>query len=176
MRKLLCIIGLLFSVTTTYADELRTLKWQDMIPADAAPLPPPTVLHDLNQLADILAEETGPAAEQQYPNAPVVAELHGVRVKLPGYIVPLTIDESSRITEFLLVPYFGACIHVPPPPSNQIVYVHSEGGVAMGDMWQPYWIEGRLSVESFNSDMGSTGYRAEAEQVYRYEFDSPAIK
>lgn len=176
MRKLFCVIWLLCSVTAVYAGELRLLKWQDMIPADAPPLPPPAVLHDLNQLADILTEETGPAAEQQYPNAPVVPELHGLRVKLPGYIVPLTIDESSRITEFLLVPYFGACIHVPPPPSNQIVYVHSEGGVAMGEMWQPYWIEGRLKVESFSSDMGSTGYSAEAEQVYRYVFDSPAIK
>lgn len=176
MRKLICTTLLLCSVTTVYAGELRTLKWQDMIPVDAAPLPPPTVLHDLNQLADILAEETGSAAEQQYPNAPVVAELHGLRVKLPGYIVPLTIDDNSRITEFLLVPYFGACIHVPPPPSNQIVYVHSEGGVAMGDMWQPYWLEGRLKVESFDSDMGTTGYSAEAEQVYRYVFDSPAIK
>ena len=179
MRKLFCVIALLCSVTAVYAGELRTLKWQDMIPADAAPLPPPAALHDLNQLADmadILAAESAPAAQQQYPNAPVVAELHGLRVKLPGYIVPLTIDESSRITEFLLVPYFGACIHVPPPPSNQIVYVHSEGGVAMGDMWQPYWLEGRLKVESFDSDMGTTGYSAEAEQVYRYEFDSAALK
>lgn len=176
MRKIICATLLLCSVTGAYADELRTLKWQEMIPTDAPLLSPPAVLHDLNQLADILAEESGPAAEQQYPNAPVVAELHGLRIKLPGYIVPLSIDESSRITEFLLVPYFGACIHVPPPPSNQIVYVHSEGGVAMGDMWQPYWIEGRLSVESFNSDMGSTGYRAEAEQVYRYEFASSAVK
>lgn len=106
----------------------------------------------------------------------MVPELHGLTVKLPGYIVPLTIDDNSRITEFLLVPYFGACIHVPPPPSNQIVYVQSEGGVALGDMWQPYWIEGLLSVESFSSDMGDTGYRAEAFNIYPYVFDSPAIK
>lgn len=176
MRKMIWMMFLLCSVHSAYAEPLRTLKWEDMVPADAPPLPPPTALHDLNQLADLLAEETGPAAEQQYPNAPVVPELHGLTVKLPGYIVPLTIDDNSRITEFLLVPYFGACIHVPPPPSNQIVYVQSEGGVALGDMWQPYWIEGLLSVESFSSDMGDTGYRAEAYSIYPYVFESPAIK
>ena len=74
------------------------------------------------------------------------------------------------------MPYFGACIHVPPPPSNQIVYVFSEAGVPLGNMWQPYWIEGTLKVESLSSDMGETGYSAEAYQVYPYIFDSPAIK
>lgn len=176
MRNLCFITLLLCTFNLAFATELRTLKWEEMVPVDAAPLPPPQALHSLDQLADILAAESGPAAEQQYPNAPVVPELNGLNIKLPGYIVPLSIDDNSRITEFLLVPYFGACIHVPPPPSNQIVYVTSEGGVAMGDMWQPYWIEGTLSVESFSSDMGDTGYRAEAQQVYPYVFDSPAIK
>ena len=158
MRKILLTALLLGSLSTTFAAELRTLKWEEMVPADAPPLPPPAALHGFDQLADMLTE-SGPAAEQQYPNAPVVPELDGQQVKLPGYIVPLTIDDNSRITEFLLVPYFGACIHVPPPPSNQMVYVTSEGSVALGDMWQPYWIEGKLSVASFSSDMGDTGQR-----------------
>ena len=176
MQKIFWITLLLCSFNMAFATELRTLKWEEMVPADAPPLPPPTALHDLNQLGDILAQESGPAAEQQHPNAPVVPELDGLMVKLPGYIVPLVIDDNSRITEFLLVPYFGACIHVPPPPSNQIVYVFSEAGVPLGNMWQPYWIEGTLKVESLSSDMGETGYSAEAYQVYPYIFDSPAIK
>jgi hypothetical protein len=63
--------------------------------------------------------------------------------KLPGYIVPLEVSEEGRTTEFLLVPYYGACIHVPPPPSNQIVHIFSEMGVRVEDLYQPYWIEGR---------------------------------
>lgn len=176
MRKIICLALAICSFNVVYASDLRTLRWEEMVPADAPALPPPTALHDLNQLADVLAEETGPAAAQQHLNAPVVPELDGIKMKLPGYIVPLTIDDNSRVTEFLLVPYFGACIHVPPPPSNQIVYVTSEGGVALGEMWQPYWIEGKLSVQSFSSEMGDTGYQAIAEQIYPYVFDSPAIK
>lgn len=175
MRKTLCLILAVCSLSVAYADNLRTLRWEEMVPADAPPLLPSAPLHDLNQLADILSE-SGPVAAQQHPNAPVVAELNGIQMKLPGYIVPLTIDDNSRITEFLLVPYFGACIHVPPPPSNQMVYVISEGGVALGDMWQPYWVEGQLSVQSFSSDMGDTGYQAVADAIYPYVFDSPAVK
>ena len=176
MARIFCLILLACSLNLAYASELRTLRWEEMVPADAPPLPQPTALHDLNQLADVLAEESGPAAAQQYPNAPVVPELNGIAMKLPGYIVPLTIDDNSRVTEFLLVPYFGACIHVPPPPSNQMVYVTSEGGVALGEMWQPYWIEGQLSVQAFSSDFGDTGYQAVAEKIYPYVFASPAIK
>ncbi|HUH58399.1 MAG TPA: DUF3299 domain-containing protein, partial [Pseudomonadales bacterium] len=49
-------------------------------------------------------------------------------------------------------------------------------GVALGEMWQPYWIEGQLSVQAFSSDFGDTGYQAVAEKIYPYVFASPAIK
>jgi hypothetical protein len=77
----------------------------------------------------------------------VVKALDGQQVKLPGYIVPLEVSEEGRTTEFLLVPYYGACIHVPPPPSNQIVHIFSEMGVRVEDLYQPYWIEGKMQVK-----------------------------
>ena len=67
--------------------------------------------------------ESGPAAVQQSANAPVNTELDGKQVKIPGFIVPLDVAKDGTVSEFFLVPYFGACIHVPPPPPNQIVYV-----------------------------------------------------
>lgn len=165
---------LLCGFSTAYAEGLRTLEWEELVPANAPPLPPPVPLHDLDLLGEVLVdeygmEEFGPAAKQEHPNAPVVPELHGLRIKLPGFIVPLTIDDNERVTEFLLVPYFGACIHVPPPPSNQIIYVTYEGGVALDDTWQPFWIEGTLSVESFSSEMADTGYSATVQRMYPYE-------
>ena len=104
MRKTFWITLLLCSFNMALAGELRTLKWEEMVPADAPPLPPPTALHDLNQLADILAAESGPAAEQQHPNAPVVPELDGLKVKLPGYIVPLVIDDTVALRSFYWCP------------------------------------------------------------------------
>lgn len=169
MRGLLLAL-LLSCITPLWAAEPRALTWVEMIPADAPPQPAQQVpLHDLSQLADALAAEGGPAAAQQSPAAPVVQALDGQQIKLPGYIVPLDVTEEGRVTEFLFVPYFGACIHVPPPPSNQIVHVRSELGVLMDELSQPFWIEGPLKVEASTSDMGSAGYQMEAEKIYPYE-------
>jgi uncharacterized protein len=151
------------------AAEVRELTWSEMIPPDAPPqIIEARPMHDLSQLADALAE-SGPAAMQQSPAAPVVKTLDGQAVKLPGYIVPLDVTEEGRVIEFLLVPYFGACIHVPPPPSNQIVHVTAELGVLMDALYQPFWIEGPLKVEQTSSELAEAGYQMEAEKIYAYE-------
>lgn len=151
--------------------EVRELQWSDLIPEGAPPPPPPVALHDLSQLADALAAESGPATPQQSPAEPVVEALDGIRARLPGYIVPLAISEEGRVTEFLLVPYFGACIHVPPPPSNQIVHATSELGVKMDALYQPFWIEGPLRVEHASSELAEAGYRMDAQKIRIYELE-----
>src|SRR5450830_986191 len=110
-----------------------------------------------------------PAAKQDLPNAPVVQSLNGQHIRRPGYIVPLEVSEEGRTTEFLLVPYFGACIHVPPPPSNQIVHVKSEVGVKLDELYQPYWIEGAMQVKPSSSELADAGYQMDAEKIYIYE-------
>ncbi|WP_137888614.1 DUF3299 domain-containing protein [Pseudomonas sp. 2FE] len=152
------------------AAQVRELTWSELIPADAPAAPQAQApLHDLSQLADALAAESAPAATQQSPAAPVVKALDGQDVKLPGYIVPLDVTEEGRVTEFLLVPYFGACIHVPPPPSNQIVHVTSELGVLMDALYQPFWIEGPLQVQASSSELAEAGYQMDASKIYPYE-------
>ncbi|WP_375741262.1 DUF3299 domain-containing protein [Pseudomonas boanensis] len=168
MKRILLTL-LLIVTTPLWASEVRELTWSEMIPADAPPPPPPAAIHDLSQLSDALAAESGPAATQQSPSAPVVKALDGQEVKLPGYIVPLDVTEAGRVTEFLLVPYFGACIHVPPPPSNQIVHVTSELGVLMDALYQPFWIEGPLQVKPTSSELAEAGYQMEASKIYPYE-------
>jgi len=170
MRVALCFLLLLLNVAS--AASPRELTWDELIPADAPPqILQLTPMHNLNQLADVLnGVESGPAALQQYPNAPVVQSLNGKLIKLPGYIVPLDVTEAGRVPEFLLVPYFGACIHVPPPPSNQIVHVTTELGVPLDMLYQPFWVEGKLKVEKSTSDLAEVGYQMAADKVYIYEF------
>lgn len=143
------------------AEGPRDLAWSEMIPPNSPRLAQPVVSHD--------GGERGPLAPQSLPNAPVVAALDGQQIKLPGYIVPLENDAQGRVTEFLFVPYFGACIHVPPPPSNQIVHVQSPQGVVQEALHQPFWIEGRLKVQQTRSDLAETGYAMRAERIYPYE-------
>jgi uncharacterized protein len=86
-------------------------------------------------------------------------QVDGKRVRIPGFMVPLE-DGADGVDEFLLVPYFGACIHTPPPPPNQIVYVRMERGKRVRvNLWDPIWMEGELRVSEIESPYGAVGHQ-----------------
>lgn len=97
-------------------------------------------------------------------------EFNNVRVKLGGYIVPLDY-EKNLIKTFFFVPYYGACIHVPPPPPNQIIYVRTTKGLNIQDIYRPYSATGTLRIEKTEKDIGVSSYSLDAESVriYRQE-------
>lgn len=106
---------------------------------------------------------------EMFSQAPVVESLNGKRVRLPGFIVPLDMD-AKTISNFLLVPYYGACIHVPPPPANQTIHVETVGGAEYkGELFDAVWVTGTLSVKSMSSDLADAGYRIDADSVTLYE-------
>jgi uncharacterized protein len=89
-------------------------------------------------------------------------ELQGVingAARVPGYMVPLE-DNLEEVTEFLLVPYPGACIHVPPPPPNQIVHVIMEGNrKAQVRLWmEAVWVEGTLRLAEATTRDGALSF------------------
>ncbi len=93
--------------------------------------------------------------------------LNGKRIRVPGFIVPLD-DFQDVVKEFLLVPYFGACVHLPPPPPNQIVYVRMRGGRQKVSLFEPVWIEGVLMVKQVQSIYGAVGFQLVAERISPY--------
>lgn len=96
-------------------------------------------------------------------------KLNGVTVRVPGFMVPLE-DTETRVTEFLLVPYFGACIHVPPPPPNQMAHVlMMRNQVIDVNLWDPIWIVGKLTIKNVESPYGVVGYQVTGERVLPYE-------
>jgi hypothetical protein len=91
-------------------------------------------------------------------------------VRIPGFIVPLE-DSATEVTEFLLVPYVGACVHVPPPPPNQLVYVRMTAGKkATVDWWNPVWVHGRLRIASVESVYGAVGFQLEGVRIEPYKY------
>ena len=92
--------------------------------------------------------------------------LDGQAVRIPGYVVPLE-ESPEGLKEFLLVPYFGACIHSPPPPANQIIHVLPQTASKVRSM-EPVWISGTLQREKTDSYMGAAGYRMKAQKVEPY--------
>ena len=150
--------------------EIQEIEWDALIPEGWRP---DTLMEQYN--ADDLADDDPRAQELMeklqalWRESPVVPTLEGRRVKLPGFVVPLEMDEK-RIHEFLLVPYYGACIHVPPPPANQTVHVVSGGENAFeGELFDTVWVTGTLRVEATSSELAEAGYRLEDVRVAPYE-------
>src|SRR5262249_19070419 len=106
---------------------------------------------------------SGPLKQGDAP-APVVPALDGKRVRIGGSVVSLDFD-ATRVKEFLLVPFVGACIHVPPPPANQIVYVKSAEGFEVSGMFEPVWVTGTLKVTTAFTGLAEAGYSLDAETV-----------
>jgi hypothetical protein len=151
------------------ADGYSELTWDALIPADWRP----DILSEYNASEmsddDPRAVELMAQIKKLWKEAPVVEELDGKRVKLPGFVVPLE-NDGDKISLFLLVPYFGACIHVPPPPANQTVLVSTKKGKEFrGRLFDTVWVKGTLRVKSFSSDVGDSGYSLQADAIEDYE-------
>jgi hypothetical protein len=150
--------------------EVVELEWDALVPSDWRP---DSILADYDVAEfdddDPRAKELMAKLEAAWKASPVVPDLDGRQVRLPGFVVPLEAD-AQRIAEFLLVPYYGACIHVPPPPANQTVHVITAPGAEFeGQLFDTVWVTGTLKVEASSSDLAEAGYRIEAVSVEPYE-------
>lgn len=147
-------------------EDARMIDWDALLPDkeranfNAAP---PAAIHDY-------LGENGRAARQSGSIA-VNKSLAETKVKVPGFIVPLVMNETGVVTEFFLVPYVGACIHVPPPPPNQIVYVKlSKGGIRLGSLEDAYWVTGTLHTQSIGTRLATAAYTLDASRMELYKY------
>ncbi len=158
-----------FSVLLLAVAALLAQPTAGPVPAPSSEETPAKGTHDdpielsWRQLAG-LNYETGDLTE-------ILENADGKVVKVPGFTVPLE-DFAERATEFLLVPYVGACVHTPPPPPNQLVYIEmAEGKPTQLYGWDPIWIEGTLRIEMTESVYGSVGYVIEGTKLYPYDYN-----
>ena len=146
----------------------RTIGWEQLIPAGWDPYKDLKALN-LQSLKDNdpKADEALKKMRQMWDNAPINPLILGQNVRLPGYLVPLE-DLPEGLKEFLLVPYFGACVHSPPPPANQIVHVKLDQAVKRFRSMDTVWVTGTLSATKTDSHMGVASYRIDAKVVTPY--------
>ena len=165
MRVAIALCCLLVSMAS---HATRQLEWEELVPADYDPSQISSEIFDRiygeNAAPDSIADgdDKGQlmmdAIDKAWREAPLKSSLDGQQVRLPGYGVPLDGDET-HVREFLLVPYFGACIHTPPPPRNQIILVKMDGqGVPLDLAVDAMWLEGTLRVSSQDTEYGTAGY------------------
>lgn len=137
------------------------LDWGDLIPESATTkqLASPTGTIQHGQISTPLAGKS---------TANVTGKFNGKTVRIPGYIVPLEFD-GAKIKQFLLVPYVGACIHVPPPPANQLIYVTSDTPHELKGLFEPVYVTGMFGAAASSTQLADVGYVLSADNIEPFE-------
>lgn len=127
----------------------REIAWQELAPSD-----------QIMTVDDMIGEidHFGGPAEPVRRDARAVAAMHGMTGTLTGYVVPIATDGQRRIVELFLVPYYGACIHVPPPPANQIVHIRPRRPLPAGEPWDAYRATGTLRIAKTANETATAIY------------------
>ncbi|HLT13589.1 MAG TPA: DUF3299 domain-containing protein [Marinobacter sp.] len=162
-RTLIARLGpvLLLLVSSFAQAQPREIDWLELMPAEDLAL--------LESMPEIEHEGDGPPLlPDEIMTGRVVPEMGDVEGRIPGFVVPLKTTNDMRILEFFLVPYYGACIHVPPPPPNQIIHVKYSEGFTLQALYDPVWIEGKLVIERTENELGASSYSMTASRVEPY--------
>ncbi|EFL87483.1 DUF3299 domain-containing protein [Ahrensia sp. R2A130] len=161
----------------------KVLGWSDLLPDGESDFAPPQVDLDFlhMQSSPFPSSETGrmsgPMAMMMMP-APAASgrqDLADTAVKLAGYMTPLNVEQGKTST-FLLVPYVGACIHVPAPPANQIVLVETKEPVEVREMWEPFEAIGTLRVESMSTGLAEVSYTMDLDRIEAYADEQNLVR
>lgn len=144
--------------------KVQVMTWPDLLLPEmrnrAIYTPPPV---------DELDREAGSLAGLQPPSMGVRKDLDGRMISIPGFVVPLKFDAQHRVTSFFLVPYFGACIHFPPPPPEQMIYVVMPSGFELKSMYDAFTLTGQIKVGGLrNVNLGTSSYTMTARSIAPY--------
>ena len=159
---LMLLSGALATPKTALAATPKEITWDDLLPVGV----PYSEIIGEGEL-DEVNDTWNPIYDE---NATKLNEsLDGSYIKMPGFIIPFDIGVKG-VTEFMLVPYTGACIHMPPPPANQLVMVNAKTPWRSDDLWNPVWVIGMMRMQLQSTDLGQTGYAIVADQMEVYEW------
>jgi hypothetical protein len=165
--NLICAV----SVSASPGNEYMEIEWTDLET-------PGQGMEDVVRKYESELEDLGSHSEElaaliekikeEFNALPANSAMNGKKVKLAGFIAPLDVDDSSGMLKtFLLVPYFGACIHVPPPPPIMIVLVEPEEGesIHMDDSFYPVWVYGTMSTDTVSTELAEASYQMQNARV-----------
>ncbi|MFC3094461.1 DUF3299 domain-containing protein [Alteromonas sediminis] len=185
LNKGLLLIFLVTAWVATYstsarAETFQEVEWTALMPPEDLEIlmdPPDFLLNivdgsDADNL-DALAEraesdEKARRFKEALKSDKVVSELDGKKIRIPGFVVPLETNEDRDVVAFFIVPYFGACLHLPPPPPNQILYASWPEGLTVEELSVPMWFEGTVKIETQENETGKSAYSIAIANVEPY--------
>ena len=147
------------AATALRAETAIELDWAQLIPPGSAGLPP--------SLQGIVPHDRGASAGGQPASAGVRSDWNGMTVRISGFMIPLDHD-GTGVRSFVLVPYVGACIHVPPPPANQLVLVTSPRPYQSDQLFEAVTVTGMFGTASTTTQLAEIGYALSADRIEPY--------
>lgn len=146
--------------SASFADDITDLEWSDLLPEGEVVVP--------RALAGMIDHSSEPLSSQQPASTGRRNDWNGKTIRLPGFVVP--IDQSSAgVSAFILVPYVGACIHVPPPPANQLVFVTTEDPYPLGGLFEAVNVTGMFGTASTYTQLAQIGYALSADKIEPFQ-------
>ena len=164
----------------TDLSNFEEIEWTELMPAEdlEALQNPPDYIMDIEEgsaedkVVNQGEQPTDMFFDDEYQKAllstTVVSEMDGKAIRIPGFIVPLEFNDDKTISQFFLVPFFGACIHVPPPPPNQVIHVTSSNGVELENLYTPHWVSGVVNTVFTENEIATATYAIDAVNVEVY--------
>lgn len=160
LRTTRLAFAFLFSALALPASgDVREIEWNELMPEEEAEA------WMKNQSG---VDHTGTGPGETFQSDVVVPGLDGKDVRIAGFVVPVETDAEGMLKTFFLVPYFGACIHVPPPPANQIIYGRLDEPIEMVNIWDAFWMQGTLNVEDVSNETADAAYTMDVDSLTLY--------
>lgn len=165
---------------TLSGSSFKTIEWTELMPKEDLEilLNPPSYINDIedgsfedqisSQVANALAAASDDPYQKALSSTRIVQEMDGQAIRIPGFIVPLEFDDEQTITQFFLVPFFGACIHVPPPPPNQIIFVNYPKGLKVEALYDPFWVSGIVKTSLVENEVATAAYSMQMQSFELY--------
>lgn len=143
-----------------FANTPREVMWEELVPA-GVPYSEIIGEGEVDEINDYWRPIFDENATKLNP------DLNGAYIKMPGFIVPFEVSDAG-VHSFLLVPVAGACIHIPPPPANQIVFVTTDTPWPSEDLYEAVWVTGAMSHEIQATEIAEIGYALHADEMEIY--------
>jgi hypothetical protein len=151
-----------------YIEDIAENSEQDQISSNTVNDVARAVASAVSDNANIKTDSKDAAYYQALASTRIIPGVNNLAIRLPAYIVPLGFDDDQRVTQFFMVPFFGACIHLPPPPPNQTIFAEYPQGLTLESLTEPYWVSGVIKTSLVENDTAIAAYSMEVHALEVY--------
>ena len=163
----------------TVSKSYKMIQWVELMPkedADALYNTPEAILdipEELeNKISKAALDSLIKAQDSEYQKAlsskNVIKEFDHQNIKIPGFVVPVEINDAGRTTGFFIVPYFGACLHYPPPPPNQTIYAEYIQGFDIREIYKPFFFKGEITISNNKNKIAESAYLLKTDEIEKF--------